>query len=210
VSDCGIAQVIDKLPPNSWVALTPDRSSKKLRSIELMPDWTISSYQTARLKNWREDSCAARVQSGFRVRQNRTAICFSAILITTSSTVGRKTDNFRYIELKSGYSGIDIGEYGQPGSNGLTLDKDEPLTINQHGNRRVIRLEKNGQVTVLADRYEGKRLNSPNDLAYRSDGSLYFTDSAFRIAPQRSTTDERSFPIAGFSESRQTASRHNC
>jgi gluconolactonase len=55
---------------------------------------------------------------------------------------------------KSGYSGIDIGEYGQPGSNGLTLDKDKRLTINQHGNRRVIRLEKNRQVTVLADEPE--------------------------------------------------------
>jgi gluconolactonase len=82
---------------------------------------------------------------------------------------------------KSGYAGADIGEYGQPGSNGLTLDRDGRLTINQHGNRRVIRLEKNGQLTVLADRYQGKRLNSPNDLVYKSDGSLYFTDPPFGL-----------------------------
>jgi gluconolactonase len=69
---------------------------------------------------------------------------------------------------KSGYRGMDIGEYSQPGSNGLTLDKQGRLTINQHGNRRVVRLEKNGQLTVLADRYEGKRLNGPNDLVYKS------------------------------------------
>jgi len=81
----------------------------------------------------------------------------------------------------SGYTGRDIGEYGQPGSNGLTLDAEGRVTINEHGNRRVTRLEKNGQLTVLADRYNGKRLNSPNDLVYRSDGALYFTDPPFGL-----------------------------
>ena len=82
---------------------------------------------------------------------------------------------------KSGYTGVDIGEYGQPGSNGLTLDREGRLTLNEHGNRRVTRLEKTGALTVLADRYEGKRLNSPNDLVYRSDGALYFTDPPFGL-----------------------------
>jgi len=81
----------------------------------------------------------------------------------------------------SGYSAADIAEYGQPGSNGLALDAQGRLTINEHGNRRVTRLEKDGNVTVLADRYEGKRLNSPNDLVYRSDGTLYFTDPPFGL-----------------------------
>ncbi len=81
----------------------------------------------------------------------------------------------------SGYAGINIGEYVQPGSNGLTLDAQERLTINEHGNRRVTRLEKNGQLTVLADHYQGKRLNSPNDLVYRSDGALYLTDPPFGL-----------------------------
>ncbi len=82
---------------------------------------------------------------------------------------------------KSGYAGIDAGEYGQPGSNGLTLDAEGRLTIAEHGRRRVSRLERNGVVTVLADRYEGHRLNSPNDLVYRSDGALYFTDPPFGL-----------------------------
>jgi gluconolactonase len=82
---------------------------------------------------------------------------------------------------KSGYAGVDIGEYRQPGSNGLTLDAEGRLTINEHGNRRVTRLERNGDLTVLADRYEGRRLNSPNDLVYRSDGALYFTDPFFGL-----------------------------
>ena len=65
---------------------------------------------------------------------------------------------------KSGYSGVDIGRFTQPGSNGLTFDPQGRLTICQHGNRRVIRVEPHGNVTVLADRYDGRRLNSPNDL----------------------------------------------
>lgn len=82
---------------------------------------------------------------------------------------------------KSGYSGFNVGEYHQPGSNGLALDQQGRLTINQHGNRRVIRVEPRGNITVLADRYDGKRLNSPNDLVYRSDGALYFTDPPFGL-----------------------------
>lgn len=82
---------------------------------------------------------------------------------------------------KSGYAGIDIGEYRQPGSNGLALDAQGRLTICQHGERRVVRVEHNGDITVLADRYLGRRLNSPNDLVYRSDGALFFTDPPFGL-----------------------------
>ena len=97
---------------------------------------------------------------------------------------------------KSGYAGFDVGEYGQPGSNGLTLDRESRLTINEHGNRRVTRLEKNGQITVLADRYQGKRLNSPNDLVYRSDGSLYFTDPPFGL-PKLFDDPRKELPFSG-------------
>ncbi len=97
---------------------------------------------------------------------------------------------------KSGYAGLDIGEYGQPGSNGLTLDREGRLTINEHGNRRVTRLEKNGVLKVLADRYQGKRLNSPNDLAYRSDGALYFTDPPFGL-PKFFADPRKELPYSG-------------
>ena len=96
----------------------------------------------------------------------------------------------------SGYSGFNIGEYGQPGSNGLTVDREGRLTINEHGNRRVTRLEKNGVVTVLADRYQGKRLNSPNDLVYRSDGALYFTDPPFGL-PRFLDDPRKELPYSG-------------
>jgi gluconolactonase len=97
---------------------------------------------------------------------------------------------------KSGYTGTNIGAYHQPGSNGLTLDRDGRLTICEHGNRRVTRLEKRGNLTVLADRYEGKRFNSPNDLVYRSDGALYFTDPPFGL-PGVFDDPQKELPFSG-------------
>jgi len=97
---------------------------------------------------------------------------------------------------KSGYAGPDIGAYRQPGSNGLALDREGRVTIDQHGNRRVIRVERTGAVTVLADRYQGKRLNSPNDLVYRSDGALYFTDPPFGL-PKVFGDPAKELPFSG-------------
>jgi len=96
----------------------------------------------------------------------------------------------------SGYFGKDIAEYFQPGSNGLTLDPQGRLTINEHGNHRVTRLEKDGRLTVLADKYEGKRLNSPNDLVYRSDGTLFFTDPPFGL-PKFYGDPRKELPYSG-------------
>jgi gluconolactonase len=97
---------------------------------------------------------------------------------------------------KSGYEGADIAEYGQPGSNGLTFDREGRLTINQHGNHRVVRVEPDGQLTILADKFEGKRLNSPNDLVYRSDGTLYFTDPPFGL-PKFFNDPRKELPFSG-------------
>jgi len=82
---------------------------------------------------------------------------------------------------KSGYDGADLAEYFQPGSNGITLDPQGHLTVDQHGRHRVVQLDGDDRETVLVDSFEGKRLNSPNDLVYRSDGTLYFTDPPFGL-----------------------------
>jgi len=81
----------------------------------------------------------------------------------------------------SGYTGADIGDYGQPGSNGLTIDKEGRLIVDQHGNRRVIRHEKKGPVTILADNIDGKKFNSPNDVVLKRDGTIYFTDPPYGL-----------------------------
>ena len=97
---------------------------------------------------------------------------------------------------KSGYTGVDIGRYHQPGSNGLTFTPDGLLAICQHGNRRVIRVNPHGDTTVLADAYRGKRLNSPNDLVFRSDGTLYFTDPPFGL-PGVFDDPDKELPFSG-------------
>jgi len=97
---------------------------------------------------------------------------------------------------KSGYDAADVGEYGQPGSNGLTLDTQGRLTINEHGRHRVSRLERDGSISVLASDYQGKRLNSPNDLVYRSDGSVYFTDPPFGL-PKFAADPRKELPFSG-------------
>ncbi|MEZ5403035.1 MAG: SMP-30/gluconolactonase/LRE family protein [Bryobacteraceae bacterium] len=70
------------------------------------------------------------------------------------------------------------------GANGLTLDSQGRLVSCEHANRRVARTEKDGKITILADRYEGKRLNSPNDGVYRSNGDFYFTDPPYGFAKE--------------------------
>jgi gluconolactonase len=87
---------------------------------------------------------------------------------------------------KSGFSGTDITDVraldngrlmvALLGSNGLAQDREGRLVYCTHGDRSVVRLEKDGKRTTLVDRFEGKRLNGPNDLVVKSDGSIYFTD----------------------------------
>ncbi|WP_262031563.1 SMP-30/gluconolactonase/LRE family protein [Microvirga sp. Mcv34] len=66
-------------------------------------------------------------------------------------------------------------------SNGNTVDRQGRLVTCEHGNRRVTRTEHDGSITVLASHYQGKRLNSPNDVVVKSDGSIWFTDPAYGI-----------------------------
>jgi gluconolactonase len=80
----------------------------------------------------------------------------------------------------SGYTGAVPFTGREPGSNGLALDAEGRLVLCQHGDRRIARLE-GGRLTVLVDRYLGKRLNSPNDLVFDSAGNLYFTDPPFGL-----------------------------
>ena len=107
----------------------------------------------------------------------------------------------------SGFTGADPAAVGSEinngkdvvrliGSNGLTLDRQGRIVLAAHGDRAIVRIEKNVQRTVLADRYEGKRLNSPNDLVYKADGALYFTDPAFGL-PKRDDDSKKELPFDG-------------
>jgi len=87
----------------------------------------------------------------------------------------------------SGYEGSEPYQGPEPGSNGMTLDADGRVSVAGHARRNVWRLESvdpKAQITILADSYQGKKLNSPNDLVYKSDGSLYFTDPPYGLPTQ--------------------------
>ena len=79
----------------------------------------------------------------------------------------------------SGYNGRNP-RGGEPGSNGLTVDAKGRLVLCEHGNRRVSRMERDGFTTVAAF-YRNRRFNSPNDLVFKSNGDLYFTDPPYGL-----------------------------
>jgi gluconolactonase len=80
----------------------------------------------------------------------------------------------------SGYTGL-YPYSKEPGSNGLTLDSKGQLVSCEHGDRRVSVLTHGGGKRTLVDNYQGKRLNSPNDLCFKSNGDLYFTDPPYGL-----------------------------
>jgi len=82
------------------------------------------------------------------------------------------------------------------GSNGVTLDPQGRVTYNAMGDRQIVRVESDGKRTVLASRYEGKRLNSTNDLVYKRNGSLYFTDPPSGLR-QRNDDPKKELPFNG-------------
>jgi gluconolactonase len=81
----------------------------------------------------------------------------------------------------SGYTGPEGQGGREPGANGLAFDAQGRLTMCQHGNRQIARLEADGSFKTLADRFEGRRFNSPNDLVFAKDGALYFTDPPYGL-----------------------------
>jgi len=114
----------------------------------------------------------------------------NAIIQTTANRV---TTIFR---KPSGYSGNDRRPGQHVGSNGLTVDRQGRVLVAEHGNRRVSRIDGNGRLTVLADKYDGKRLNSPNDVEVKSDGTIYFTDPPYGL-PLQDKDPGKELPFSG-------------
>ena len=96
----------------------------------------------------------------------------------------------------SGYSGKAPFEGAEPGSNGLAFDPEGRLVLAEHGDRRIARLDKSGKLTTLVDRFQGKRINSPNDVVFRSNGDLYFTDPPFGL-PKSFNDPRKELPFQG-------------
>ncbi len=95
----------------------------------------------------------------------------------------------------SGYDGGDAYS-AESGSNGLIWNRDGDLLLMQHGNRRVARRGTDGKMVAVADRYEGKRFNSPNDGVLKSNGDLYFTDPPYGL-PKQAEDPSRELDFCG-------------
>jgi gluconolactonase len=133
-----------------------------------------------------KDARLERVAEGFQFIEGPVWLADQRALLFSDANANRiwryaPDEGLALFREKSGYQGADVAEYRQPGSNGLALDPGGRLTVAEHGNHRISRLEHDGSTRVLADAFGGKRLNSPNDLVYRSDGALYFSDPPFGL-----------------------------
>ncbi len=89
--------------------------------------------------------------------------------------------NKRIVRWRRLPEGPELTTYATGSSNGLTLDRQGNVVAAEHDGRRVTRIADGGRRTVLAERFEGKRLNSPNDIVVKSDGSIYFTDPPYGL-----------------------------
>jgi gluconolactonase len=90
--------------------------------------------------------------------------------------------NNRIMRLSEDDNHLSVFRYPSFNSNGNTIDREGRLITCEHGGRRVTRTELDGSITIIADQYNGKKLNSPNDVAVASDGSIWFTDPIYGIA----------------------------
>src|SRR5260370_20289415 len=96
----------------------------------------------------------------------------------------------------TGYTGPKPFKGPEPGSNGMILDPDGRVSVAGHARRNVWHLEcldPKAQITIRADSYQRKKLNSPNDLVYKSDGSLYFTDPPYGLPTQEDNDPQKEF-----------------
>ena len=96
--------------------------------------------------------------------------------------------NKRIVRWRKLPEGPELTTYATGTSNGLTLDRQNRVLAAEHDGRRVTRVAEDGIRTVLAERFQGKRLNSPNDIVVKSDGSIYFTDPPYGVQPSRPGT----------------------
>jgi gluconolactonase len=96
--------------------------------------------------------------------------------------------NKRIVRWRRLAEGPELTTFATGMSNGLTLDRQGRVLAAEHDGRRVTRVADDGGRTVLAEQFQGKRLNSPNDIVVKSDGSIYFTDPPYGVNPSRPGT----------------------
>jgi len=132
-----------------------------------------------------KDSKLERLETGFQFTEGPVWNASEGLLLFSDIPANR-------IYKWSPDKGVEVFRDPSGNSNGLTYDKQGCLLICEHGNRRLSRIDKDGTYTVLADTFQGKPLNSPNDVVVKSDGTVYFTDPTYGIEPH-----EQELPFQG-------------
>ena len=146
---------------------------------------------------------AARVEkvaSGFTFTEGPVwrpngALWFSDVV---GNVVRQWTPDGKVIEIlrPGGYDGNSLPAGGFVGPNGMTATSGGAVLLCQHGNRRIVRIDPDRSVKTFVDNFEGKKLNAPNDLVYRSDGTLYFTDPPYGL-PLQDSDPAKELPFNG-------------
>jgi len=160
-----MSQTIPSVPtfPNGWLQATR------------YPDPAIVALDALFEKYWLKLSCIERIATGCRWAEGPVYFGDGRFLIWSD------IPNNRVLKWEEETGGVSIFRKPSNFANGNTRDRQGRLVSCEHGGRRVIRTEYDGSITVLADSFDGKRLNSPNDVVVKSDGSVWFTDPVFGI-----------------------------
>jgi gluconolactonase len=153
----------DPIYPNGWQPATR------------YPDAAIVALDERFERYWLKLSCVERIATGCRWAEGPVYFGDGRYLLWSD------IPNNRILKWEE-ESGV-VSVYRRPSNfaNGHTRDRQGRLVGCEHGGRRVVRTEYDGSITVLMDSFGGKRLNSPNDVVVKSDGSIWFTDPVFGI-----------------------------
>src|SRR3979409_1076206 len=140
------------------------------------PDPAIHALDPRFEKYWLKLSAVERLTTGMRWAEGPVWFGDGRYLLCSD------IPNNRIIKWEEETGAVSIFRKPSNFANGHTRDRQGRLVGCEHGGRRVVRTEYDGSITVLIDSFEGKRLNSPNDVVVKSDGSIWFTDPLFGIS----------------------------
>jgi gluconolactonase len=139
------------------------------------PDPAIVALDPSFEKYWLKLSCVERLATGCRWAEGPVYFGDGRFLLWSD------IPNNRILKWEEETEAVSIFRKPSTFANGNTRDRQGRLVTCEHGGRRVTRTEYDGSITVLMDSFEGKRLNSPNDVVVKSDGAIWFTDPVFGI-----------------------------
>src|ERR1700722_7302800 len=137
------------------------------------PDHPIEGIDKKLFKGSPGTGAVERTATGFRWAEGPAYFAAGRYLIFSD------IPNNRMMRLLEDDNHLSVFRQPSYNSNGNTVDREGRLLSCEHGGRRVVRTEHDGTITVVADRYNGKRINSPNDVVVASNGSIWFTDPTY-------------------------------